>query len=142
MKSDLAYKIETTVKLYDTDAAGIMFFGNYFRVAHDAYQAFLESCGFSFADALNEGKLLIPIVHAEADYMQPMAVGDKLTVELTASKISTHSFVLKYRLCRPDSTLVAVVSTVHVTTDRAANEKIELPALLRQALERIFQSEN
>jgi 1,4-dihydroxy-2-naphthoyl-CoA hydrolase len=74
MKSDLGYKIETTVKLYDTDAAGIMFFGNYLRVAHDAYQAYLESCGFSFAEALNEGKLLIPIVHAEADYIQALAV--------------------------------------------------------------------
>ena len=137
----MAFKYETTVKLYDTDAAGIMFFGNYLRVAHDAYQAFLESCGFSFADALNEGKLLIPIVHAEADYMQPLVVGDRLTVELTASKISLHSFVLKYRLCRPDSTLVATVSTVHVTTDRAATEKIELPGTLRQALERIYQPE-
>jgi 1,4-dihydroxy-2-naphthoyl-CoA hydrolase len=142
MKSDLGYKIETTVKLYDTDAAGIMFFGNYLRVAHDAYQAYLESCGFSFADALNEGKLLIPIVHAEADYMQPLAVGDKLTVELTAAKISTHSFVLKYRLCRPDSTPVAVVSTVHVTTNRSAKDKIELPITLRQALERIYQPES
>jgi 1,4-dihydroxy-2-naphthoyl-CoA hydrolase len=138
----LFFKYETTVKLYDTDAAGIMFFGNYLRVAHDAYQAFLESCGFSFADALAEGKLLIPIVHAEADYLQPLLVGDKLSIEMTASKISTHSFVLKYRLSRLDSTLVATVSTVHVTTDRSATEKIVLPDPLRQALERIYQPEN
>ncbi|MCX6835249.1 MAG: thioesterase family protein [candidate division Zixibacteria bacterium] len=137
----MAFKIETTVKLYDTDAAGIMFFGNDLRVAHDAYQAYMESCGFSFAEALAEGKLLIPVVHAEADYMQPLVVGDKLTIELTAAKISMHSFVLKYQLCRPDSILVATVSTVHVTTDRATNEKIELPVSLRQALERIFQPE-
>ena len=138
----MSFKYETTVKLYDTDAAGIMFFGNYLRVAHDAYQAFLESCGFSFADALAEGKLLIPIVHADADYLQPLVVGDRLTVEMSASKISMHSFVLKYRLCRPDSTPVAIVSTVHVTTNRSATEKIELPGPLRQALERIFQPEN
>ena len=137
----MAFKIETTVKLYDTDAAGIMFFGNYLRVAHDAYQGYLESCGFNFADALNDGKLLIPIVHAEADYLQPLQVGDRLTVELTASKISTHSFVLRYRLSRPDHTLAATVSTVHVTTDRGGKEKIELPAPLRKALESIYQPE-
>lgn len=134
----MAFNYETNVKLYDTDAAGIMFFGNYFRVGHDAYQAYLESCGFSFAKVLDEGKLLIPIVHADADYLQPLVVGDRLTIILTCTTISTHSFVLNYELRRADKSVAGKVCTAHVLIDRATNEKIELPPLLRQALEKIY----
>jgi len=31
------FRYETSVKLHQTDAAGIMFFGQMFFVAHDAY---------------------------------------------------------------------------------------------------------
>jgi 1,4-dihydroxy-2-naphthoyl-CoA hydrolase len=136
----MAFRYETTVKLYDTDAAGIVFFGNYFRIAHDAYQTYLETNGVSFAQALRERKILIPIVHADADYLQPSVVGERLTVDLTCSKISTHSFVLRYRVRRFDGAEVASVSTVHVMIELASNQKIELPLPLRQALERIYEA--
>jgi len=127
----VAFKYETTVKLYDTDAAGLIFFGHQFRIAHDAYQAYLESCGFSFGKVLDEGEMLIPIVHAEADYLEPLAVGDRL-------RISTHSFVLRYDLRGPDNALVGTVTSAHVTLSRVSHAKIELPADLRTALEKIY----
>ncbi len=136
----MAFKYETTVKLYDTDAAGIVFFGNYFRIAHDAYQTYLEKNGISFAQALRERKILIPIVHAEADYLQPAVVGDRLTIQMTCSKISEHSFVLRYLVKGPDGADLATVSTVHVMIELAGNQKIELPAPLKQALEQIYQA--
>jgi 1,4-dihydroxy-2-naphthoyl-CoA hydrolase len=136
----MAFRYETTVKLHDTDAAGIVFFGNYLRIAHDAYQTYLETNGISFAQALRERKILIPIVHAEADYIQPSVVGERLTIGMTCSKISSHSFVLKYQVMRDDGTMIATASTVHVMIELADNQKIELPLPLKQALERIYQA--
>jgi len=136
----MLYEYETTVKLHDTDAAGLLFFGHQFRIAHDAYQAYLESCGFSFGKVLDEGKMLIPLVHAEANYLEPLTVGDKLIIELTTSIISEHSFTLNYDLRLPDATLVGTVRTVHVTVDRKSRQKIPLPKQLRQALEKIYVS--
>jgi 1,4-dihydroxy-2-naphthoyl-CoA hydrolase len=136
----MSFKYEATVKLYDTDAAGIVFFGNYLRIAHDAYQTYLESNGFSFARALAEKKILIPIVHAEADYLRPSVVGERLTVEMTCSKISAHSFVLKHQVMRADGTLIATASTVHVMIELAGNQKIEVPPQLKQALEKIYRA--
>jgi 1,4-dihydroxy-2-naphthoyl-CoA hydrolase len=134
----MSFKYETTVKLYDTDAAGIVFFGNYLRIAHDAYQTYLEANGISFARALAERKILIPIVHAEVDYMQPSVVGERLAIDLTCSKISTHSFVLKYQVMRADGTVIATASTAHVMIELAGHQKIELPLPLKQALEKIY----
>ena len=134
----MSFTYETTAKLYDTDAAGIVFFGNYLRIAHDAYQAYLESNGFSFAQVLADRKILIPIVHADAEYMQSAVVGDRLAIEMTCSKISTHSFVLRYQVKRADGAVIVTASTVHVMIELAGNQKIEVPSPLRQALEKIF----
>lgn len=134
----MPFVYETKVQLHDTDAAGILFFGHQFKIAHDVYQAFLESHSFRFKDILSEGKILVPIVHAEADYLRPLAVGDHLSIELSAGKVSTHSFVLNYRLLNAKDELVGTAETVHVTIDRQTQGKIELPVELRSALESIL----
>jgi 1,4-dihydroxy-2-naphthoyl-CoA hydrolase len=133
----MSYRYELKVQLHDTDAAGILFFGHQFEMAHDAYQAFLESRGFSFAEVLADGEILIPLVHAEADYLKPLKVGDRLVIELTVAGISTHSFTLSYDFRRPDGEPVGTVKTVHVTVDRGTGAKIELPGPLRKALDEI-----
>jgi 1,4-dihydroxy-2-naphthoyl-CoA hydrolase len=131
----MSFQYQTKVQLHDTDAAGLLFFGHQFRMVHDAYQAYLESCGFSFAEVLKRGEILIPIVHAEADFDKPLAVGDRLQIELTATKISTHSFVLHYRLVNEKQQQVGSAETVHVTIGRQSGQKVELPGPLREALE-------
>lgn len=133
----MAFQYDITIKLYDTDAAGLLFFGHQFRIVHDAYQAFMEQNGFNFAEILKQGEILVPIVHTEADYLEPVVVGDELTIEMNATKISEHSFVLSYDLRRADSTSVGTVQTVHVTVDRASGQKTALPASLREALQSI-----
>ena len=133
----MAFQYTTTIKLYDTDAAGLLFFGHQFRIVHDVYQAFLEESGFSFAEILSQGEILVPIVHAKADYLEPVAVGDELTIVMSAESISEHSFTLSFNLKRADSTSVGTVQTVHVTVDRASGKKIALPAPLREALQQV-----
>ena len=88
--------------------------------------------------ALREKKILIPIVHAEADYAQPSVVGERLTIDMTCSKISTHSFVLKYQVVRVDGTVIATASTAHVMIELTGNQKIEVPLQLKEALEKIY----
>ena len=129
------FTFETTVRLYDTDGAGLLFFGHQFRIAHAAYEAYMESHGVGFGDIIRQGKYLLPIVHASADYDEPLFVGDRVTIELTAEKISTHSYTLDFRLVGESGNQVGSVRTVHVCVDRATRKKIPLPKPLRQVLE-------
>ena len=137
----MSFVYETKIQLHDTDAAGILFFGNQFKIAHDVYQAFLESHGFHFREILSDGKILVLIVHAEADYLKTLAVGELLSVGLSASKISAHSFVLNYRLLSKQQGLVGTAETVHVAIDRESQKKVALPPELRTALETILTQE-
>ncbi len=125
----------TTVRLYDTDAAGLLFFGNHFRIAEAAYETYLESQGIHIGEVLRLKQFIVPLVHAEADYTEALGVGDKLTVEMYCDNISTSSFTLFFRFLKDGELPAATVKTVHVCVDVAKNEKILIPNPLRNALE-------
>ncbi len=128
------FTIDFSVQLPDTDAAGILFFGNYFRLAHDAYEAFMETIGFSLRHIIGEADFLVLIAHAEADYSKPMRLGDKLTAELQVENLGQASFVLAYSLKDVNNDIAATVKTVHVTIDKKSGGKIPLPERLREKL--------
>ena len=129
------FEMTTSVRLHDTDAAGLLFFAHQFRIAHDAYESFMEQIGYSFASIFREDDYLLPIVHAEADYTAILNVGDRLAVRLVAEKIGETSFTLAYDLINDSGKSVGTVRTVHVCLDKSQREKRPLPDGLRQALE-------
>ncbi len=131
------FTIDFSVRLPDTDAAGILFFGNYFRLAHDAYEAFMESIGFSLRYIVQEADFLVLIAHAEADYEKPLRLGDRATVELEVENIGRTSFVLSYSLRDVHNDIAATVKTVHVTVDKKSGDKVPLPEKLREKLANI-----
>jgi YbgC/YbaW family acyl-CoA thioester hydrolase len=125
------FAFETTVKLHDTDAAGLLFFAHQFKIVHDCYEACLASGGVSFHTILTERDYLLPIVHAEADYPRPLHVDQPIIVELTVGRLGTTSFVLKYRIRDDKGETVGTASTVHVCMDASSRAKRPLPDELR-----------
>jgi 1,4-dihydroxy-2-naphthoyl-CoA hydrolase len=128
-----------TVRLHDTDAAGILFFANQFVFVHDAYEELLQLLGLPIASILHVESFILPIVHAEAQYFKPLHVGDEITVALQIGSIGETSFVLVYDLLAADDTLVGKAKTVHVAISKQTQNKIALPEKLQRAL-RTFQA--
>lgn len=128
----LIYK--TIVKMQDTDAAGILFFGSQFKMMHEAYEKFLESIDFSFAKLIRKTSFFLPIVHAEADYKWPLFVGDRITISLRIGRIGQTSFTISYTLLNNKKKIVGLGKTVHVSVNAKNHKKIPLPSPLRRAL--------
>ena len=129
------FRYPTTLKLRDTDAAGVAFFATYFAIAHDAYEAFLVSRGFCLRDWLEE--IHLPIVHSEADYTSPIKLGDHFDIELTCGRIGQTSFTLNYHFlgCESGVTL-ARLKTVHVAVklNDEGHESVSLPDQVRSII--------
>ena len=127
------YAYALRIRLHDTDAAGVLFYGHLFRHAHDAYEAFMEHLGFPLQDLIGSGAtaLPLPITRAEARYERPLRLGDRVRVELRVAAVRRRSFALDYRFLDEQGHICARARTVHclVTQDGAG-----LPAGLRQAL--------
>ena len=130
------FTYQTTVKLHDTDAAGVLFFSHQFTIMHDAYEALLEKLGIPFASLIRKKDYFVPIVHAESDYRSPLFVGDRLSVGVTVAHLGTTSWTLAYTIKKDKKRIVGVGKTVHVAIDKKSHTKIPLPDDLRKALKK------
>ena len=131
------FSYKTTIKLHETDAAGRLFFSQQFKLIHDAYEELLSRLGLGFSVILKKKNYFLPIVHAGADYIKPLGVGDLLTIEVVVSNIGETSFTLAYRLMKDKNSVVGRGETVHVAVLKKTGQKISLPKEIRAALKKI-----
>lgn len=132
------FTAQNKVRMHDTDMAGVLYFARQFRFAHDALEDFVASEGLSFEHVFHSDEFVFVIVHAEADYLAALRVGDLLEVQLTVMRVGTTSFEMDYQIYRtkPQRQLVGTAKTVHVTLDTKSRKKIPIPSQLRQKLEK------
>jgi 1,4-dihydroxy-2-naphthoyl-CoA hydrolase len=131
------FQTDKTIRLHHTDGAGVIFFAQLLVLAHECYEAFMDTV-LPLRTILDQGQILMPITHAEADYQKPIRVGDCLTVTVTLGCQTDHSFTLNYVFKR-DNQQVATASTRHVVVCADFSGKTKIPAELRQALDTMAQ---
>lgn len=128
------FKWRTTVKLHDTDAAGVMFFGNQFRLAHDCYEAMMAQIGCPLAWIIRDADYLVLIVKAEAEYKKPLTTEERIELQLRIEKIGESSYTILQEIRDASGELTGTVRTVHVAMDKVTRRKRPLPDNLRAAL--------
>ncbi len=136
------YTYQTKIKLHETDAAGLLFFSNQFKMVHDAYESLLEKIGFGFADLIRNEDFFLPIVHAEADYKKPLFVGDLIEIQVVVDNVGETSFTFAYNLFNTQQEIVGTARTVHVTIDKKSHHKIPLPAARRAKVELLYKQDH
>lgn len=109
----------------ETDPGGILFFAEFFKIAHVAYERFFESLNLEKNYFLDD-EYILPIVHSNADYLSPVKFGDELVCEVKVGKIGITSFELVYLLMNKDKT-AAKILTKHVAVKKKGFEKAEIP---------------
>ena len=134
----MIFKHHTKVRMYDTDTAQILFFGNQYRFMNDALEDLLAEEGLTmhhlFHSDINFGFV---VVHSEADYLAPLHAGDRITINVTVSRIGSTSFEFSYELYR-DKTQVGTGKTIHVVIDHKTHKKKPIPDSIRVSLQKYF----
>ncbi len=128
------FEYRFSIRLHDTDGAGVLFFAHLLRHAHDAYEAFMEQAGFSLAELIAGAGPLLPLVHAEADFLAPLRHGEQMCVRLGLSRLGSSSFTLAYEFLGSDGNIRARARTVHVALAAAGGKSVPLPDGLRRRL--------
>jgi len=128
---------QTTIRIHNVDAAQRLFFADQFVLAHDAWEACLESLGLSLGSVLGERDYVFPIVHAEADYAAPLSVGDRIDITVTCERVGRTSFAVGFALSKGEGAPVGRVTHVHVSVDKGTGRSMPIPPELRDVLEKI-----
>ncbi len=122
-----------TIYYKDTDAGGVVYYGNYLRYFEAARTEFLRERGAALTDWIDRGVLFV-VVRAEVDYRLSARYGDILGIETRCPALSGARFDLAYRVLREqDGALVAT----GLTRMACVNEKgrpLRIPAEIREIL--------
>jgi 1,4-dihydroxy-2-naphthoyl-CoA hydrolase len=126
--------LEFTVPFDETDREGIVFFGNYFRLAHRALEAYLPTIGIAWAEWFDHPEWGVPLRHAEADYLKPLRAGDRFVARLEVAELGESSVSFEYEFLSPEGMSLARLKTAHVFLSRATKKKMAIPAEIRDRL--------
>src|SRR5208283_4469458 len=90
----MAFTYRRTVRFADTDAAGVVFFPNYFAICHEAYEESLAADGIELRSFFSEHAVMVPVSKSQAEYLRPLTCGDRISVLLTPTLLGPDSFAI------------------------------------------------
>lgn len=118
----------------EADAEGIVFFGNYFRLVHRAFEDFMPALGIPWEEWFKNPDWGVPLRHVESDYLKPLRPGMIFEVEIFVANIGETSVHFEYEVRDESGATCAKLKTSHVFVTRPAMSKIKVPDSIRQRL--------
>jgi 1,4-dihydroxy-2-naphthoyl-CoA hydrolase len=128
----MAFSYLRTIHFSDTDAAGVVFFANYLAICHEAYEEALGAAGIELKTFFADTGTVVPITKSEAEYLRPLACGDKVRVTVRPEWLTEATYAVRYEITRlgPVEKLAARVRTEHVCIATQSRERHPLPPQL------------
>ncbi|MGL6339848.1 MAG: acyl-CoA thioesterase, partial [Waterburya sp.] len=85
--------------------------------------------GVSLQQILQAGKIILPITHAEIDFVRPLFCGDRLQVNLVADLINQSEFAIAYQIYNVNNLdqILAQAKTQHVCINPQIKKRVDLP---------------
>ena len=126
-----------TVYLNDTDAAGVVYFASAMQMCHEAYEESLIVTGINLQEIIKQGKIALPLTHAEIDFFHPLFLGDRLNIQLTTQQLKASKFAIAYSIysiSNPQKIAIKA-KTQHVCINPQSRTRIPLPEKFLQWVE-------
>lgn len=114
------FTYQRRIAFHETDAAGVVYYGNYFRLAEEAETHALASLGNPHAMAA----YAYPRVHTEADYAAPLRFFDEVRVQARIERIGNTTVHWEFLVHGPRGLCATVRS---VSTRRRASDGAPAP---------------
>lgn len=122
----------------DTDAAGVVYYANYFKFCERARTEWLRAIGFSNSAMLEERGLVFVVRAVKGDYLAPAMLDDALQVVSTLDKLGGASIVFGQRVLRGEQ-LLFDAQIVIACIDLRARRASPIPDDVRQQLQAMLQ---
>jgi YbgC/YbaW family acyl-CoA thioester hydrolase len=133
-----AFETIRTIEWGDCDAAGIVYYPNYYRWMDAAFHAMTAALGFDQRTlAGDHGLLGTPLVDTRCAFAAPASYGDSLSITATVVALGATSLRVAYGFARGGTTIATgEEARVFVRRDGERIVKTPIPDPVRSALER------
>ena len=123
---------ENTVRFEETDAQGVVFYGNYVTFQDEAVTAYLEAIGYPY-EKLRDADWDVHVVHVDLDYRAPAEFRDRLSNAVRVDAVRESSIEFDYECRDKADEVVAEGGLVHVAVDESG-EPTRVPEECREAV--------
>ena len=124
--------LKRTVRFGETDAAGVVHFLELFRWCHEAWEESLEKYGIVLQEIFptvqmttSQLDVALPVINCQANYFQPLYVGDIINIELYPENINESSFVLRFKF-KKNGEQIGTTNIKHVSINPITRKKCSL----------------
>jgi acyl-CoA thioester hydrolase len=125
-------QFELRVYYEDTDAAGIVYYANYFRFLERGRTELLRTLGHD-QHALMEDGIAFAVRSASAEFLKPARLDDLLTVETTVASLGRAQVTFAQRILRDKELLLDAKIRV-ACIDPVRGKPIPMPRALHEQL--------
>lgn len=131
--SDLPVVRTDRVRFAETDAQGVVFFGEYFTWLDEALNASLREAGYDY-DRMREERWTTHVVHTDLDYHAPAEYGDVVEQRFAITDVGRTSIRAEYE-ARDEATgeLLASGGAVYAAADVETGDAVHVPDTFRRA---------
>ncbi len=135
-QGDRPFSWEQRAAFDQSDPAGILFYGNYPRLAHRAIEEFIVHMGFNWEQWFANPLLGVPIRRLEVDYLSPLWAGKIYHWQVSLEKLGDSSLEFNVSVVEKSTfSLCARIRSVHVFIDLKDKKKLPIPPEFRQRLQ-------
>lgn len=124
---------ENTVRFEETDAQGIVFYGNYVTYQDEAFTAYLAEIGYPYQEFEDSG-WDVHVVNIELDYRGSAEFRDRLVNGVRISAINESSIEFEYECRRADDDEVLVEGTLTHVAVGEDGSPTRVPQAFRDAV--------
>lgn len=94
-----------SVEWGDTDAAGIVFYPNFYRWMDQATHRFLAYIGYPSSSLFYSEKIGVPLLESTCKFKTPLFFEDEVTIETTITEIKDKVFYFQHIFKRKNVTI-------------------------------------
>lgn len=132
------FSVPVRVYYEDTDAAGIVYYANYFRFIERARTEFLRDLGHDQHAMMQEG-IAFAVRSASAEFLKPAKLDDLLAVETSIASLGRAQVTFAQRILRDQELLLDAKIRV-VCIDPLRGKAIPMPRHLHEQLSALSES--
>ena len=130
--------METTYKyrvLYaDTDAMGVVYYGNYLRIYEAARGDFLHKVGMPFSKMASELNIVCPVANAEINYHKPAYLDEDIVVRTRVVMLRGARMVFDQRIFNAKDELLNDIKVTVAFVDMEKRRPVKYPDEFDQVL--------
>lgn len=132
----LSHIVQFRVRYGETDAMGVVYYGNYALYHEIARTELLRKIGISYKELESKG-ILMPVIEYKTRFFIPAHFDDLLTVSCTINQFPTSKIIFEYQIFSEEDKLINTAETTLVFKHRHG-KLTRCPMIIKEALHPFF----